>query len=76
MEGHHEKLLRMLKAQAKVHEINEHHETVEEISSKDKNVDEPEGIEIAGEAAATMNDVNEMDVCDTNDINLKNALKC
>ena len=64
MEGHHEKLSKMLKAQNKVCNINEHREATEEICSKEDDADEPEGLHIAGEAAAAMNDVRDMDICD------------
>ena len=64
MEGHHEKLSKMLKAQNKVRNINEHREATEEICSKEDDADEPEGLHIAGEAAAAMNDVRDMDICD------------
>ena len=60
MKGHHEELLQMLKVQTKVREINEHRETVEDVKKDDGN--EPEGLQITGEAVAAMNDVHDMDV--------------
>ena len=60
MKRHHEKLLKMLQAQVKVCEINEHREAVEEVKKDDEN--ELEGVEIAGEVVAAMNDVHDMDV--------------
>ena len=68
MKGHHEKLLKMLQAQTKVREINEHRETVEDIKKDDRN--EPEGLQITGEAVAAMNDVHDMDANKGNNFNL------
>ena len=73
MKGHHEKLLKMLQAQVKVREINEHREAVEEVKKDDEN--EPEGVEIAGEAVAAMNDVHDMDVNKANDFNLDKLIE-
>ena len=76
MEGHHEKLQKILKAQATVRKINEHREVSEELCPKTNDHDESAGLEIPGEAAVTaMNDVNEMDVCDKDDITLKECVK-
>ena len=68
IKGHHEKLLKMLQAQMKVREINEHHETVEDIKKDDGN--EPEGLQITGEAVTAMNDVHDMDANTANNFNL------
>lgn len=54
MEGHHEKLTKMLQAQSKVHRINEHREATEEECA---NKDESMGVE----ATAAMHDVKEME---------------
>ena len=64
----------MLKAQIKVCEISEHRDATEEACSKEADVHKPVGLEIAGEAAAAMNDVFQMDFCDAD--SFKNILKC
>ena len=43
MGGHHEKLSKILKAQSKIHEINDHRAVTEEICSKKGDSDESEG---------------------------------
>ena len=63
MEGHYEKLQKILKAQATVRKIDEHCEVFEELCPKTNDHEESAGLEIPGEAAVTaMNDVNEMNV--------------
>ena len=64
----------MLKVQNKVREINEHRKATEEICLM-KDDDEPEGLQIAGEDAAAMNDVHDMDIYDADGFDLKSALK-
>ena len=73
MKGHHEKLLKMLQAQTKIHEINEHRETVEHVKKDDGN--EPEGLQITGEAVAAMNDVHDMDANKANNFNLHERIE-
>ena len=73
MKGHPEKLLKMFQAQVKVREINEHSEAVEEVKKDDEN--ELEGVEIVGEAIATMNNVHDMDVNKANDFNLDERIE-
>ena len=73
MKGHHKKLLKMLQAQVKVCEINEHREAVEELKKDDEN--EPEGVKIVGEAVAAMNNVHDMDVNKANDFNLDERIE-
>ena len=75
MGAHHEKLSKMLKAQTRVRKINEHHEATEEVCTKHDYLEEPEGLLIAGEAAAAMNDVHDMDMCDGDNFDLKERIE-
>ena len=74
MGEHHEKLIKMLKAQTKVRKINEHREATEEVCTKHDDADEPEGVHIAGEAAAAMNNVRDMDMCDGDNFDLEERI--
>jgi len=65
----------MLKAQSKIREINEHREAVEEVCKKEDDEDEPEGLEIAGEAAAAMNDVRDTEICDADGSDLSEHIE-
>jgi len=58
--------------QNKVCEINEYCETVEHVKHDDKN--KPEGIQIAGEAVAAMNNVHNMDVRRTHEFDLNECI--
>ena len=74
MGEHHKKLTKMLKAQTKVREINEHREATEEVCTKHDDADEPEGVHIAGEAAAAMNDVRDTNMCDGDNCDLEERI--
>ena len=73
MKDHHEKLLKMLQVQTKVREIDEHRQTIEEVKKDDN--DEPEGLEVAGEAVAAMNDVHDMGARNANDFDLNERIQ-
>ena len=75
MGGHHEKLSKMLKAQNKVREINGHRAANEEICSKKDDPNEPEGLQLAGEAQAAMNDIRDMDIGDVDGFDLKERIE-
>ena len=75
MGGHHEKLTKMLKAQSKIHEINEHRAATEEICSKKDDPDESEGMQLAGKAQAAMNDVRDMDIGEADGFDLKERIQ-
>ena len=75
MGEHHEKLTKMLKAQSKIHEINEHCAATEEICSKKDDPDESEGMQLAGEAQAAMNDVRDMDIGEVDGFDLKERIQ-
>ena len=75
MGGHHEKLSKVLKAQNKVREINEHRAATEEICPKKDDPDEPEGMQVAGEAQAAMNDVHDMDIAEVDGFDLQERIE-
>ena len=60
MEDHHESLQKMLRAQSKVRRINEARKE-EEVPEDENEAVEEEGVKLAGEAEAAMNDVHDMD---------------
>ena len=60
MEDHHESLQKMLQAQSKVRRINEARKE-EEVPKDENEAVEEEGVKLAGEAEAAMNDVHDMD---------------
>jgi len=62
----------MLQVQTKVREIDEHHQTIEEVKKDDN--DESKGLEIAEEAVTAMNDVHDMDACKANDFDLNECI--
>ena len=70
MKGHHEKLKKLLEAQNKVKEINEHRDPIENECPKEEE-NNLGGLEIAGEA---MNDMHEADCHDKNDFSLKERI--
>ena len=76
MEGHHEKLLKLLQAQTKVQKINEHREN-ETVYPEDDDDDDDnaKGLQIAGEAVTAMNDVHDMAAHDKDDIPLTERIK-
>ena len=65
----------MLKAQSKIHEINEHRAATEEICSKKDDPDESEGMQLAGEAQAAINDVHDMDIGEVDGFDLKERIQ-
>ena len=65
----------MLKAQSKIHEINEHRAATEKICSKKDDPDESEGMQLAGEAQAAMNDVRDMDIGEVDGFDLKERIQ-
>ena len=75
MEGHHEKLLKLLQAQTKVQKINEHRETETVYPEDDDDTDNPKGLQIVGEAVAAMNDVHDMAAHDKDDIPLSERIE-
>ena len=72
MKFHHDKLVKMLEAHKKVTEINNDRENFEEMKNDDKN--EPEDVQVSGEAKAAMNDVHDMDTRTSNDFDLHERL--
>ena len=60
MEDHHDSLQKMLQAQSKVQRINEARKE-EEVPEDENEAVEEEGVKLAGEAEAAMNDVHDMD---------------
>ena len=54
--------------------INEHREATEEVCTKHDDADEAEGVHIAGEAAAAMKDVRDMDMCDGDNFDLEEQI--
>jgi len=70
MQDHHEKLIKMLEAQNKIKEINEHRDPIEDECPKEDENNGAGGLEIAGEA---MNDMHDADCHDKNDFSLKNV---
>ena len=63
MQDHHEKLIKMLEAQNKIKEINEHWDPIEDECPKEDENNGAGGLEIAGEA---MNDMHDADCHDKN----------
>ena len=72
---HHEKLSKVLKAQNKVCEINEHCVATEEICPKKDDPGEPEGMQVAGEVQAAMNDVHDMDIAEVDCFDLQQRIE-
>ena len=60
MENHHESSQKMLQAQSKVRRINEARKE-EEVPDDENEAIKEEGVKLAGEADAAMNDVHDMD---------------